>query len=401
MLFRYKVIDNSGVTKEGDIEAVGRDVAINALQDRGYLIISIDAAAKKKSILDTLSFGKRIPLRDVVIMSRQFSTLFEAQVPAIRVFTLMQNNIQNKYLSDIIGAVAEDIRAGKTISDSLAKHPEAFSRFYVNMISAGEESGKLTETFQFLADYLERSYQLTSKTKHALVYPAFVIFTFFVVLILMLTMVIPKLGEVILESGQDIPAYTRLVIGLSDFTLNYGLYVGIAIVLGIVVLYRYIQGQTGKGKWDLLKLQIPYFGDLFEKMYLSRISDNLSTMLGSGIPIVRALEITANVVDNKIYEDIIKDGSETVRQGRMLSDSFSQYKEIPPILVQMIRVGEETGALSRILDTLATFYRREVEDAVDTLIGMIEPAMIIVLGVGVGFLLTAILMPIYNITSSF
>jgi type IV pilus assembly protein PilC len=402
MLFKYKIVDNSGNTKEGNIEAVGKDVAINTLQKKGYLVVTIDPVSEKKGVLQSISIGKkRIPLKDVVIMSRQFATLFQAQVPAVRVFTLMENNIENKYLSEIIASITEDIKGGMTISQAMKKHPDAFSRFYVNMVASGEESGKLTETFNFLADYLERNYELTSKTKHALVYPAFVIITFFIVMVLMLTMVIPKLGKVIIDSGQEIPAYTQFVLWLSDFTLAYGIYVGLALVFGGIIAFRYIQGQAGKGKWDAYKLRMPYFGMLFNKIYLSRISDNLSTMLGSGIPIVRALEITSSVVDNQVYKDIIDNGTEAVKSGRMLSESFGQFEEMPQILVQMIRVGEETGSISNILKTLAAFYRKEVEDTVDTLIGMIEPAMIIVLGVGVGFLLTAILMPIYNMTSAF
>lgn len=400
MLFRYKVIDTEGKEQSGQIEAPDSNLAVSSLQKRGFIVISVIAEAEKTFIQKSLPFFDRIPMKEVVIMSRQTAALFEAQVSAVKVFNVLSENLENKALRIILQSVSQDIQSGISISGAMSKYPQAFSNFYVNMVKAGEESGKLTETFNFLADYLERSYELNSKTRNALVYPAFVIVTFIIVMILMLVMVIPRLSAILIESGQDIPIYTRVVIGISDFFVHYGVFFLIFVVIAGIFAWRSSRSKRGQLRIDSAKITLPYFGNLYRKIYLSRIADNMDTMLSAGIPIVRALEISSEVVDNQVYEGIISDALNEVKGGSTISSAFSKHKEIPAIMVQMIRVGEETGSLGSILKTLAKFYRREVDSTVDTLIGLIEPAMIIVLGLGVGFLLTSILVPIYNIASS-
>jgi type IV pilus assembly protein PilC len=269
------------------------------------------------------------------------------------------------------------------------------------MVKAGEETGKLTETFSHLADYLDRQYALTSKTRNALIYPAFVIVTFFVVMGLMFVVVIPKISEIILSTGQEVPTYTKIVIGLSNFFVHYGFIVLIAIGLFGIWIWRLTLTEKGQIFIDEIKLKVPAVGNLFRKLYLSRISDNMDTMLTSGIPIIRSLDLTAEVVGSIVYKDILKKVIEEVKAGSSLSVAFEKYPEqMPGILVQMIKVGEETGSLGQILKTLGDFYKREVDDAIDTLVGMIEPIMIVVLGLGVGILLVSVLMPIYNMTGS-
>jgi type IV pilus assembly protein PilC len=395
MLFKYKTVDTTGASKEGNIEAVNKDLAISALQRRGLIVVSIKGEDEKK-LLDRNIF-EHIPLKDIVIMSRQIATLFEAQVSALKAFSLLAGNTENPLLAKLLNQVVDDVQAGFPISGALAKHPDAFSTFYVNMVKAGEESGKLTQTFNYLADYLDRQYALTSKTRNALIYPAFVVFTFVVVMSLMFTIVIPKLTQIIQESGQEIPIYTRGVIAVSNFFVNYGIFVLIFLVIAGLYVFRLSRTDDGKTYLDNLKLSAPLFGKVFQKLYLARLSDNLETMLSSGIPIVRSIEITGAVVGNKVYEKILKDSEEAVKAGSSLSQSLEKHEHIPPLLVSMIRVGEETGSLTQILKTLSSFYKREVDDAVDTLVGFIEPIMIVALGLGVGILLASVLIPIYNI----
>ncbi len=400
MNFNYKVIDPSGREVSGQIDAVNSDLAVSSLQRRGFIVVSVIADTGKNVLQKNFTFFDRVPMKDIVMMSRQLSALFEAQVSAMKAFTLMAEGTTNTTLRFALQSITQDIQGGISISSAMEKHPNTFSNFYVAMVRSGEESGKLTDTFKYLADYLERQYELVSKTKNALVYPAFVIITFIAVMILMLTMVIPKLSEILIETGQELPIYTRVVIGLSNFFVHYWPII-LVLFLGLVGYVWYLGGrESGKKKLDQWKLSIPAFGDLFRKVYLSRIADNLNTMLSAGIPVLRALEITGAVVDNKIYEDILKVAVDDVRGGQLISASFEKHLEIPHIMVAMVRVGEETGSLGQILSTLAKFYKREVDNAVDTLIGLIEPVMIVGLGVGVGFLLTAILVPIYNIASA-
>ncbi len=402
MLYRYKAIDQvNAEEKSGTIDAATVDVAISALQRRKLIIVSIVAADDTPFWEKIKAFEKKVSYRDVVILSRQISTLFRAQVSALRVFQLLSLEVENESLRNRLNEVSEDIQGGTSLSGALAKHPDVFSDFYVNMVRAGEESGNLSNTFQYLADYLDRTYELVSKTRNALVYPAFVVVVFIVVMVLMLVLVVPKLSAIILETGKELPIYTRAVIGMSNFFVNYGLLVLIFLASMGVFVWRFFRTTTGKEFFARLSLNLPYIGDLYRKLYLARIADNLNTMLSSGIAVVRAVEIAASVVGNEIYKEALLDVSQDVRTGVPLSMAMSKHPEIPSIMVQMIKVGEETGEVGSILETLAKFYKREVDNAVDTLIGLIEPAMIVLLGLGVGGLLTSILLPIYDITASF
>jgi len=395
MLFKYKAINQQGENKDGSIDAVNKDLAIAALQRRSFIVTSIQSAEKKPAL--QMVIFERVPLKDVVILSRQIATLFEAEVSALKTFTLLASNSENQLLARKLTTITDDLQAGSSISGALEKHPDVFSNFYTNMVKAGEESGQLNKTFNYLADYLDRQYALTTKTRNALIYPAFVIFTFVVVMILMFVVVIPKLGVLIKESGQVIPFFTKIIIGISDFFLNYGIF--LLIFLVFVCIYAFWLSQTKKGKTylDGLKLSLPLVGSIFKKLYLARIADNLNTMLSSGINIVRAIEITSSVVGSRIYEDILKRVQDEVQGGSSLFLAMENKEQIPGIMAQMVQVGEETGSLGSILKTLADFYKREVDDAVDTLVGLIEPIMIVALGIGVGILLVSVLMPIYNI----
>lgn len=400
-IFIYKAVDKEGNSKEGTVSAVSVDVAINSLQKRGFIISDIKDVDDSGLFSKEITWFQRVKSKDLVMISRQLATLFGAQVSALRIFRLLASETENPKLARTLGEISEDIQGGSSISGAMDKHPKVFSNFYVNMIRSGEETGKIDEAFLFLADYLDRNYEVVSKAKNALVYPAFIVFTFVTVMTLMLTMVIPKISSILLESGQEIPIYTRIVIGLSDFLINYGFFLLIAIAVGVFFLFKF--GAKGKGKEmiDRTKLEVPVLGDLYQKLYLSQLSDNLNTMLSGGIPMVKALELTKDVVNNEAYKIAIDESIHDVKGGSSLSESFGKHEEFPGILIQLIKVGEETGNLGSILGTLAKFYRREVTNAVDTLVGLIEPIMIVLLALGVGFLLASVLIPIYNISSAF
>jgi type IV pilus assembly protein PilC len=405
MLFNYKAIDNANVQREGTVEAPSIDAAISAVQKRGYTLVSIDEAGKQGGLMGALNielaFFQSVSNKEVVILSRQISTLFQAQVSPLRIFRLLSAEVENPQLKTAMNQIVEDLQAGSSISRALGAHPDIFSSFYVNLVRAGEESGSLEKSFDYLADYLDRQYEIISKARNALVYPAFVIGIFIIVMGLMLTLVIPSIATILTDSGQELPIYTRIVIGLSDFMVDYIGVILILIAAGGVGYWKFSQTDVGRRTIDEFIISIPYLGDLQRKLLLTRICDNMSTMLASGISIVQALEVTADVVDNTVYKEIIESSLIEVKGGRSFADAISEYPEIPGVLAQMAKVGEETGSLGNILETLSNFYRREVNNAVDTLIGLIEPAMIVMLGVGVGVLLASVLMPIYNLTSGF
>ncbi|MCI0597786.1 type II secretion system F family protein [Candidatus Parcubacteria bacterium] len=400
MLFNYKALDTDGHEREGTVEALSMDVAVSTLQRRGLIVSSIEPASKKSILEIDIALFKSVSSKDIVILSRQVATLFEAQVSALRIFRLLAAEVDNKYLSEILTQVADDLQGGSPISKALGRHPKVFSTFYVNMVKSGEESGKLSETFGYLADYLDRTYEVVSKAQNALIYPAFVVVTFIVVMTLMLTLVIPNVSKILLDSGQEIPVYTRIVIWLSDLIVNFGPFVLIALVIAGIFGYRALQTPDGRLFFDNLRLGFPYVGDLYEKLFLSRIADNFSTMLASGVPVVEAVDITASVVGSATYERILAQVGDDVKGGASISDALAKHREVPGIMIAMIKVGEETGELGNILGTLAKFYRREVSTAVDTLVDLIEPLMIVFLGLGVGILLAAVLIPIYNLAGS-
>lgn len=400
MLFNYKALDKDSHERTGTVEALSMDVAVSTLQRRGLIVSSIEPANQKSILSLEIALFKTVSNKDIVILSRQIATLFEAQVSALRVFRLLAAEVENKYLSEILTQVADDLQGGSPISKALGRHTKVFTPFYVNMVRSGEESGKLSEIFGYLADYLDRSYEVQSKAQNALIYPAFVIVTFVVVMTLMLTLVIPNVSKILIDSGQDIPVYTRIVIALSELIVHYGAFVLIFIVIGGFFAYRSMQTPEGRLFFDNLKLEIPYVGDLYEKLYLSRIADNFATMLVSGVPVVEAVDITASVVGSATYERILAQVGEDVKGGASISDALAKHNQIPGIMIAMIKVGEETGELGNILNTLAKFYRREVSTSVDTLVDLIEPLMIVFLGLGVGILLAAVLIPIYNLAGS-
>lgn len=403
MLFIYKTIDKSGNQQSGSIDAPNIDIAIGSLQRRGLVIVSIKPEEiKNKGIFSiNLPFLRQVKAKEIVMLSRQIATMFEARVSVLATFRLLATESTNPFLRSALIEVTDDIKGGIPISAAMAKHPLIFSDFYINMVRAGEESGKMSESFTYLADYMDRSYALTSRATNALIYPAFVIISFIVVMILMVVFVIPRLSVILVETGQALPIYTRAVIGFSNMAATFGIPILIILVIAFVYFSRYITTDKGRLVWSRFKLNIPYVGRLYQKLYLARISDNMNTMLSSGISMVRSLEITGEVVGNQVYKNILKEAGEAVQSGSSISDIFSRYPEIPGVMVQMVKVGEESGKLGFVLDKLSKFYEREVGNEVDTLVGLIEPAMIVVLGVGVGVLLTSVLVPIYNLAQGF
>jgi len=399
MLFNYQALENSGKRTSGSIEAVSLDVAVGALQRRGLIISEINPA-DKESWLSKIKFGSGVSHKEVVMLSRQMATLFEAQVSALKIFTLLSSEVENQSLKRSLIQITDDLQAGSNISKALAKHPGIFSDFYVNMVRSGEETGKLSETFNHLADYLDRNYEVISKTKNALIYPAFVITVFIAVMVLMFTVIIPKISLIIIESGQTVPFYTQIVFAVSNFFVSYGVILPVVLIVFGFFVVRYTRTTEGRSQLARFKLSVPYIGNLYKKLYLSIIADNMNTMVLSGIPMIKAIEVTASVVGNEVYAEILGESLLAVKGGSSFSQSLSQYEEIPGILVQMIRVGEESGELGSILGTMAHFYQREVINAVDTLVSLIEPVMIVFLGLGVGVLLASVLIPIYDIANS-
>jgi type IV pilus assembly protein PilC len=331
---------------------------------------------------------------------RQLAILFEANIPPLDALTAMAEQAHNPLFKDILFEIETDVRGGESLSKAMVKHKKVFSSFYISVIEAGESTGKLSEVLKYLADHAERDYILNSKIRGAFVYPAFILFVFFAVAILMLVYVVPQLIAVLIETGGELPFTTKLLIGTSRFLRSWIWLVVLVLIAIGSGLRRYIATIQGRELWDKIKLGLPILGGVFRKICLARFAENFSTLLKGGLPILNALRISSQIVGNKIFEHLIERATEEVKKGGNISTVFEKDKKnIPVAVVQMMKVGEKTAKLDTILERLSVFYREEVNRTVDSLTQLIEPVLIIVLGGGVAFLVASILMPIYNITS--
>lgn len=397
-VFEYKARTREGEPRSGVLETSSREAALDVLQKQNLIVTQITVRSKTGAF--AISIGGGVKQKDVVLFSRQLSTLFEAQIPIVYALqTLAQEQSKPKF-KVIITEIMNDVTGGMLLSQALGKHPKAFSSFYVNLIRAGEESGKLQEVFLYLADYLERSYYLASRARNAMIYPAFVMLAFVGVFSIMLTVVIPKLVSIFEETGTEVPFYTKVVIFTSGFLRHYGLVVLILIAIGAFIAWRWSKTPKGRMFFHTLQISMPIIGNLYRKLYMTRLCDNLRTLIISGIPLLRALTITSDVVGNAVYQKALHNSIESVKGGGTISGAFEKTKEIPPMVTQMIKIGETSGRLDFILNSITKFYKREVDSLLDNLVALIEPILIIVLGLGVGLLVAAILVPLYNLAGS-
>ncbi len=404
MIFHYTWLNNNGNKEEGELDATSLDNAIVILQKKGITTILevTEKVDRQNNVLAATSslFKQKIKPKDIVLFSRQVSTLFEAGVSALRAFRLLAQENENKTLQEQIMGVADDIETGISLSDALSRKPELFSNFYVNMVKAGEESGKLNEVFLFLADYLDRNYELNQKIKKALTYPSFVIGTFILIMVGMLTFVVPKMAKMFAEEGAVLPLVTRIVLFISDLFVKYGPITFPILGIAWFFFYRWTKTEEGGFIVDTYMLEVPVLKNVVQKIFLQRLSDNMNTMLANGVPIVKSIDITTSILDNRVYKKLMARVSEKVQTGKSFSKALYEEPLVPNILVQMVHIGEETGELAYILKNLASFYRRELDTAIDSMIGLIEPAMIVSLGIGVGVLVSAILLPMYSLSDA-
>ncbi|MEK7629107.1 MAG: type II secretion system F family protein [Patescibacteria group bacterium] len=400
MKFNYQARTPQGLIQTGSVEAQNRDVAIETLHR--YSLVILEIIEEKKgfalSLGGEISFLSRVKNQDIVIFSRQLAVLFDAQVPLVQALNTLSEQ-SSPVLKKIIKEVATDVDSGNSFSQSLEKFPKVFSFFYVSVVKAGEVSGRLQEVLNYLADHEERSYDLNKKVKGALIYPIFIVSSLVVVGAVMMIFVIPQLTAVLVESGQELPFITKLIIGLSNFMINYW-WLALLMVGGLIGGSWYtLQTKSGQDYWDKIKLHLPIFGGIFRKIYLSRLSENLGTLIKGGIPIIQALTITADVVGNFVFKTIILKAREEVRRGSTINSVFSTEKDIPPLVSQMVMIGEQTGKLDVLLAKVAIFFQKDVDNIMENLTSLIQPILILVLGAAAGILVAAILLPIYNLSS--
>ena len=396
MFFSYKAADKEGKEVSGRVEAANRTNAITVLMNRGYSVLSLDEEADNSL---NLQLFLRVRTRDMVIFSRQIATLFEAEVSALRAFNLVAENVQNKYFQGILRDIAKGIEQGLSIEKAFLKHKEVFGEFIISVIAVGEQSGTLTRSFSYIADHVERTAEMNSRIRRALTYPVFVIVMFFAVMILMLVTVIPRIASILLSSGADLPFITEVVIGASEFMQGNFIFIILGLALAGIAVGMYLRTENGRASLDSAVISAPLFGKLAQEFYLVRFSSNLAVMLAGGVSIVSALQVLSRVMVNRVYSDMVRQLGTRVQQGATLSTAMENHPLISANVSQIIRVGEETGELQKMLNVISNFYEKQLQDTVDTLIDLIQPTVIVLLGLGVGLLIGSVIIPIYSISS--
>lgn len=398
MNFKFKAKTQAGEYKEGVINASSRDLAMTILQKNNLLPISIQAEGQESDVLKSfLKYYDRVTEKELVIFFRQLAILIEARVPIVVSLSAIKEQTTNGYFVKVIQEMVGDIEDGMSFSGSMEKHKDVFSNLSINITKAGEASGNLKKSVDYVAENIERNYTLASRVKSALIYPALVLAVFFVIGFLVVSFIIPKLTGIIKEMNADVPWYTNVVITVGDFMAVYWWAIAIVIVAFIGAIFYYVNTEEGKTEWDQLKIKLPIVGPIFRYVYITRFAENLAVLLTGGIPIIRALTIVSSVINNVIYENIFLAAAEEVKRGGNMSTILRRSSDIPPMVTHMVKIGEESGQIDAVLGHIAKFYNQETEVMTKNLSALLEPILMIFIGIAVGFMAFAILMPIYNI----
>ena len=419
--FQYTAKTQAGQIKTGTAEAEDEKILRQRLQHQGFFptevkVVSGRAAAKIKAKQDTRSakstgkkkrfgFGGKVKLRDLSLFCRQFSTMMNAGVSLIRCLTVLEQQTTSYKLKEIIVDLQAQVEAGESLSKAMLRHPKAFNNLFVGLVRAGEVGGVMDETLDRLAGFLEKDMELKRKIKSAMTYPVLVLFVAFGIVTFLMTFILPKFIQLFVDLGvKDFPAPTLFLKNLSEFMVNWmfkRMYVTWPICFGVVWLYRqWYKTKSGRRIIDYCKLKVPVFGQLGLKICLSRFARTLSTMLGSGVPVLGALETTAGTIDNDIIQTAVMNARAAIREGEVICKPLEQSGWFPPMIVQMVSIGEETGALDAMLEKVAEFYESEVEAALESLTAALEPIMIVILGCIVGFIVIAMFLPLVAIIDS-
>ncbi|EKE19319.1 MAG: pilin biogenesis protein [uncultured bacterium] len=401
MKFLFQAKSPSGEIVNGKMDAADRDGAIAILQEKKFVPLKLEREKDSPAFMKDLQhLWEGVSLRELSVFFRQLSTLIEAKVSIVASLRAVGDQTENAFFKIVIAEMLSDIEDGMPFSEAMAKHPEVFETLAVSMVKAGELSGNLQRSVLFLAENTEKNYELNSKIKGALFYPIFVFSAALIIGFVVFTVVLPKLTGIFKDMKVEIPWYTAVLMTAGDFMSKYWWLVGIGIVGAVGGAIYYVKTEDGKKEWDIIKMKIPVIGSLFQYVYISRFSENLSVLLDGGIPIVRALVIVSEVVNTTTYEGVILRAADEVKSGGAMSTVFARSEYFPPIVSQMIKIGEDAGKISEVLRHMSGFYNKETDRITRNLSTMLEPILITFLGLGVGVLVFAILMPIYNIAGS-
>ncbi|KKQ60324.1 MAG: Tfp pilus biogenesis protein PilC [Parcubacteria group bacterium GW2011_GWE2_38_18] len=396
-VFKYKALDSENKAIKGLVEAANEEAAVEVLREKNFSVLFVkeesESSVKSPTILD------RIKPKDIVIFSRQFSVLISANVAMVQSLKVLVEQTENIKLKLIVSELSDEVDSGTKLSDALAKYPKVFSNFYISVVRSGETSGKLEEVLGYLADEMEKDYDMMSKIRGAMIYPIFVLSGLVIVGGAMMVFVVPQLTAILIETGGQLPFATRVLIAVSDFLQNLW-WLLILMMIALFVAVRYYKSTAiGERRLDYLKLRMPIFGKLFQKIYLVRFTRSMHTLIVGGVTITKGLKIASEVVSNQVYKELIEETVKQVEDGNSISMVFSDSKEIPKMVSQMMSIGEKTGKLDIILRRITDFYGREINNTVANLMTLMEPIIMVVMGVAVGIMVAAIILPMYNMAA--
>lgn len=402
MKFKYTARTKDGELQAGFVESASKDGAVNLLSSHNLFVLSVESAQQKTWLEKTAFRFKRVKLTDLMIFSRQFSTLMEAEIALSDALRNLEQQTKNPTLKSVIYEVASDINSGLAFSQALEKQSHIFPEFYISMIRSAEITGRLQEASAFLADYLEKEVQWQSKMRNAMIYPSFVIAVFAIVLGVMTVFVFPQLEPVFGEFNVELPLVTKIMMGVGGFIFEW--WWAIFFILGIFVFFLidYLKSSEGKAIIDQISVRLPILGNLFKKIYVARFAEITSVLIKGGVPAAQSIEIASRSIGNVLYQQALHSVADNVRSGELLSKTLADKEFFfPPLVAQMVSIGENTGRLDSLLSRISVFYTREVHALLDNLIELIQPALIVVVGIVISLLFAAIMLPIFNLAQGF
>jgi type IV pilus assembly protein PilC len=398
--YSYKARSQVGELVSGVVVAPTENIAYGILRDKNLFIVDLKEQKKMKLFSGGLSFGRKVKVKEVVMFSRQLSVMISSNVPIVRALKVLVKQTENNSFKSIISDVADEVDGGAKLSQSLGRYPDVFSNFFIQMVRSAETTGRLDEILVYLADQSEKDYDMMAKARGAMIYPAFILCALGGVAVMMMVFVLPQITSIFEAGSAQLPLPTRMLMGLSGFVIKFW-WLLLLVVIGLVVGYRYVsRTEEGRKRIDLMKLKMPILSPIFSRLYIARFSRSLSTLLASGVTLTQSLDITGDVVGNTIYHQLIQDTIKQVEAGASITSVFVKSKDVPLMLSQMMSVGEQSGQLDKILSKVSDFYTRELENSLANLTTLIEPIIMVIMGVAVGFLVAAIIMPIYNMSNA-
>jgi type IV pilus assembly protein PilC len=396
-MFEYTARSQTGQIQKGQLDVVSKDEVNAYLRKNRLILVSVREAPKQ---IKFSMGGPRVKTRDIVIFTRQFATMINAGLPLVQSLNILASQTENKTLADVTKAVVYDVESGNTLADAFSKHPRAFSSLYVNMVAAGEAGGILDTILLRLATFLEKNDALVRKVKGAMIYPGVIISVAAIAICILLVFVIPTFQTMFSSAGLELPLPTRVVIAMSDFLIGYWWAILGAIGAGVFALKSYYATAAGRLQIDALMLKAPVLGDVIRKSAVSRFTRTLGTLVSSGVSILEGLEITAKTAGNQVVHNAVMESRQSIAGGETIAAPLERSKVFPPMVISMIAVGEQTGGLDEMLSKIADFYDEEVDVAVSALLSLMEPAMIVGLGVIVGGMVIAMYLPIFDMMNA-